>query len=960
MMQHSASEPPEVLRFVGREHSFEVPAGADFIRIVFSQFFPHDQKDVEVVHLLPNLHAQKLRSTLIEPRIHLSSFPIDPNGKGDGTTIRSARAVPLLSRENRSDHLASLSEVFGALGSVKAQAWQGESHASFSPPDLLVIHDGAGCWRHYSEPKAATGTGGQLSALGLVKAVLQQPTTSGFPRVIVDIDGEIPDLAALTDPSERSSVWRELLSDENCKKVCVLCSSTTLRHADAMISRHLSWEKSVEDLVMEMRLFPRLQPLCKCGHLIVRYGIVAAVHLYDAGTQRGTQKLGQFVFAPLAPEGVYRDRERDGDMPGYKSILAAALVKQMAMAKLGQAMACDVPKAFQRGLRDGLLACMLAFDRGYSVDSNADDDGGHAFGEAVVAQAMGKLAAALKDGYEGARKQAAKSGERWNPHHTIGFAPIPEIVLRTSPDDLVHPHEARRGDDTWQILRDAFDAIPDSTSDADIPRSPRRPTPGSLAARINVGTAIVLFGMDAVLNRDFEDVEIGTFAGRQGALQRILRRPDVVLHAGDCSDCITLSESQLPSLQLGDLSSRRHSNGRAEPSSTHENPGCPTPRHLYVPVIKIGDLILIERQEIEAVRSARNLIASYVRDVEGGRRRTDPISLAVFAPPGSGKSFAVRQIVESVNKTRPKGARALKLLEFNVAQFRSVDDLERAAQRISSANHKEGLPVVLFDEFDCEKDGHRLGWLKYFLAPMQDGAFYGTNDRIALGPAILFFAGGVYPTFREFCSAGASAQSDPDVDRASGLSAKEFRDRKGPDFVSRLLGHFDLVSIDRSPGMYKYVVRRAILLRQFLERKGVVVETGGWRIANIDEDVVHALLTIDRFNHGVRSLEAIVRMCTPIGGRIEKASLPAPSQLNMHVDARKFFIRMNRGRLRRYGGGESGSGAVRPSNTPDGGSAGPTGGAPAPGREPGRYPGDVATSDETAKTEGQQPKGDQR
>jgi hypothetical protein len=45
-------------------------------------------------------------------------------------------------------------------------------------------------------------------------------------------------------------------------------------------------------------------------------------------------------------------------------------------------------------------------------------------------------------------------------------------------------------------------------------------------------------------------------------------------------------------------------------------------------------------------------------------------------------------------------------------------------------------------------------------------------------------------------------------------------------------------------------------------------------------------------------MDAVLEMCTPIHDKIEKASLPSRAQLNMHIDADEFFIRMYRGRFR--------------------------------------------------------------
>jgi hypothetical protein len=46
-------------------------------------------------------------------------------------------------------------------------------------------------------------------------------------------------------------------------------------------------------------------------------------------------------------------------------------------------------------------------------------------------------------------------------------------------------------------------------------------------------------------------------------------------------------------------------------------------------------------------------------------------------------------------------------------------------------------------------------------------------------------------------------------------------------------------------------------------------------------------------------MEAILLMSKPIDGRIHIASLPSRAQLNMHVDAEEFLIRLYRGRARK-------------------------------------------------------------
>ena len=69
------------------------------------------------------------------------------------------------------------------------------------------------------------------------------------------------------------------------------------------------------------------------------------------------------------------------------------------------------------------------------------------------------------------------------------------------------------------------------------------------------------------------------------------------------------------------------------------------------------------------------------------------------------------------------------------------------------------IPLVFWDEFDTSLDQTPLGWLRYFLAPMQDGSFLEGQVTHPIGRAIFVFAGGTCNRMEEF---GTKLDDDPD------------------------------------------------------------------------------------------------------------------------------------------------------------------------------------------------------
>jgi hypothetical protein len=138
---------------------------------------------------------------------------------------------------------------------------------------------------------------------------------------------------------------------------------------------------------------------------------------------------------------------------------------------------------------------------------------------------------------------------------------------------------------------------------------------------------------------------------------------------------------------------------------------------------------------------------------------------------------------------------------------------------------------VFFDEFDAPLAGTPLGWLSWFLAPMEDGEFLCKGTWVSLPRAISVFAGGTAHRAAEF----------------GRRHAEHFGAAKGPDVASRLRGFLDL----RGPnddGVAERQSRRAVSIRYQLAR---VLQT------KVTRPLLDALLDAGRYRYPVFAEDAV-------------------------------------------------------------------------------------------------------
>ena len=296
-----------------------------------------------------------------------------------------------------------------------------------------------------------------------------------------------------------------------------------------------------------------------------------------------------------------------------------------------------------------------------------------------------------------------------------------------------------------------------------------------------------------------------------------------------------------------------------------------------MPRLSYGDYLTYDKFEIEQLRTTYNLFRWYVDE----QPMNKPLSICVFGPPGCGKSFAVKQIANTIAKENKR------TLEFNLSQMK-LGELISAFHQIRDIGIAGKLPIVFFDEFDSTLGEKKMGWLKYFLAPMQDGEFNDNGITHVIGRAIFIFAGGI-------CESMTSFKNEIKNDSAI---------EKGIDFLSRIKGYINIAGPNKRTcsdgklindtrqckncgrekkgchGDAFMLLRRTVLLRSILENK-LKIKKGNIEIA---DDVFDAFMDVEKYVHGVRSLEAIVLTSDIVSGKLFTMACINKNYLGMYVD----------------------------------------------------------------------------
>lgn len=306
---------------------------------------------------------------------------------------------------------------------------------------------------------------------------------------------------------------------------------------------------------------------------------------------------------------------------------------------------------------------------------------------------------------------------------------------------------------------------------------------------------------------------------------------------------------------------------------------------------KIGDLIISDSEELRQLMSIIKSIERYFVLIQSGKKSLKPLSIVVFGPPGSGKSFKVKNIVRhfaSNKKLEEKG-----IYTINVSQLNSVTDFYEKLSNLDDEN--PGIKFVFIDEFDAAYDGEPRGWLKYYLSIMEDGEYPSPHNKRGnmnkINNCVLFFAGATSNSFRNFFP---KTKDELAV----------FQNIKGTDFVSRIKGALDIISLNQVNLEDKsYIIRRAIVLRSALEEyAGDIIDENNK--ARISDALIDAFLYASSYKNEARSLMNIVMTSNIYDNYYSISSIPDVRQLALHIDAENFYSLIDSNLKKRFGNSE--------------------------------------------------------
>ncbi len=698
----------------------------------------------------------------------------------------------------------------------------------------------------------------------------------------------------------KKSIWHHLHDNERLRdRTILLLDADDLRRASLPVSTGLSWERTAQETLAQLRRSRDLNNFLDFGQLIIRYGASGVLHIAKRGRNYWSYTLH---FAPHYHDASWTVPSRNGEMLGLSSIIVASIVVGLVdncKHEDGKPYIGDFADVVESVLPQSIRRCSWFYrEVGYGRESYAEFQRKFASGENSDAKVTLIPEGIFCPDFFQVNSVA----------FTGGISNVPMVTHAAVPPGISAPHWSIAGQSVQtrvsEVARDIvhfgakyiFNQPLISLSDkCDVIVSAVH----KFIDRIRIATKDGKEIQEFFNKQDFDDfvasiVANGLIESRsQGLPQSLLdcsryqfKSWLAKAHKKDDSEaweklqqvvklhCVALSKQEN---NVGAKINKTELKFRSEVMEVADIliKSQKLREPIAAPMAEFGrrgksQLEIVDRREIEGFRAIERLMRRHIELVRG-ERSDRPLCLAVFGPPGSGKSTAVKRINESLNDPSTEVLDA-----FNVSQFASIADLAHAFEQIQNKGGGSRVPIACFDEFDCRYpgDSEPWGWLKYFLAPMEDGRF---RDH-PIKNAILVFAGGTSKTFSEF-SLNERSNTDPQW--------ITFSKQKGPDFVSRIRGHIDIIGINPTDADDEmYLIRRAVVVRNMLT---IMQSLSPGEEAKIESNILQAILHVPEYYHGARALRMLLELCRDNDGRISSSEVPPIHQINMLVDGQAFM-----------------------------------------------------------------------
>ncbi len=291
----------------------------------------------------------------------------------------------------------------------------------------------------------------------------------------------------------------------------------------------------------------------------------------------------------------------------------------------------------------------------------------------------------------------------------------------------------------------------------------------------------------------------------------------------------------------------------------------------------IGHLRTTDPAEIGPVLTLQSVMDSYVSKENFQR----PLCIGVFGPPGSGKSFSVKEVARVIGKKFDQDP--FDFFEFNLTQFSDPNEINSSIDLIRASVAKGKVPITFWDEFDCRYKNNEFGYLRYFLPSMQDGVTYVHGTPYYIGRSIFVFAGGVKSNWEGM--EDLLSTDDPQ-------KLQDAKTLKIPDFMSRLRVVLDIDGIEIPEDLLRDSASNEELddLRRILLKRAFIIAhqmDTHWKKAARKTSGLLLRLLLARYKFGARSIEAVIEASRAADRLVYGLpELIGPSGARIHADWR--------------------------------------------------------------------------